>query len=313
MRKPLLTALLSLFVLIGLQAQPTKGTTKKKVKKTTKTTTVTKAIWSKGGNFSLALSQGGSKNWVPGADKFTLSGNAFLYVYANQTKGRYHFDNWADINYGMQTSENFGPIKNDDKLELCSRWSREIGKHADKRYWRYSVFTNFRTQFTDGYFYENGNRTRVSAFMAPAVFLVSPGVSYDYNKHFSLHVSPFTPRWVVVANRPNELAAKYDVKSTQQVRIEGGAMASASLNFNLIKNVNIRSRVDAFSDYLNNKPGNVDVYWTNTVYLSVNKYLGVVYNFDLQYDDNTRIFGVNKTSPGTQLKSLFGVGLNVKF
>jgi hypothetical protein len=47
--------------------------------------------------------------------------------------------------------------------------------------------------------------------------------------------------------------------------------------------------------------------------LKVNKCIGLVYSFDLQYDDDTKIFGYNKNSTGTQLKSILGVGLSCKF
>ncbi|TAE17275.1 MAG: DUF3078 domain-containing protein [Bacteroidetes bacterium] len=311
MRKTLLAAI-GLLACTSLVWSQDKA--KAKTPKPKKVKTVTPSVWQKGGNISVALSQTGGQNWTPGADKFTLSANGLLYLYANQTKGRFHFDNWADINYGMQNSDAHGIIKNDDKLDVVSRWSREIGKKNDgKRYWRYSLHNNFRTQFTDGYMYSNGERTRVSGFMAPATFLISPGAGYSWANKFYFHISPFTPRWVIVANRPYELAGKYDVMPTREVRIEGGAFVSASINTPLGKHLSIRSRVDAFSDYLNNKPTNVDVFWTNTLYLQVSKHLGVVYNFDLQYDDNTRIFGPLGNRPGTQVKSIFGVGLNAKF
>jgi hypothetical protein len=57
----------------------------------------------------------------------------------------------------------------------------------------------------------------------------------------------------------------------------------------------------------------VDVYWTNAIVMKVNKFLNVTYNFDLIYDDDVRQFGPNKTSAGTQIRSLLGVGFSAKF
>jgi hypothetical protein len=47
--------------------------------------------------------------------------------------------------------------------------------------------------------------------------------------------------------------------------------------------------------------------------MKVNNWLSVNYNFDLYYDDHVRMFGENKDNPGTQMKSILGVGLAAKF
>jgi len=70
-----------------------------------------------------------------------------------------------------------------------------------------------------------------------------------------------------------------------------------------------------FSNYKNN-PGNIDLFMTNQLTLKVAKNFSASYSLDMIYDDDVRLFGPNKTSPGLQLKSLIGLGyvksLNVK-
>jgi hypothetical protein len=52
---------------------------------------------------------------------------------------------------------------------------------------------------------------------------------------------------------------------------------------------------------------------SNTLNAKLGKVLAVTWSVDIIYDDDVRLFGPNKNSPGTQLKSLVGIGLQVKF
>ena len=268
--------------------------------------------WDKSGMASLTLAQGGTRNWAPGGDRFTLAINGFVTLYANRSKGKHHFDNTFEANYGLVNTRVAGVIKNDDKLDLNSRCTYELGK-SDSKKWRIGTHSNFRTQFADGYDYDGTNRKRISAFLAPAILVFSPGVQYySKQKKFNIHFSPITPRWVLVPSRSYELAANYGVQPNEKVKNEFGSFASINYKSGLLKNIEYRTRLDLFSDYVSN-PQNIDVFWTNIVYMKINKLIGVVYNFDLQYDDDTKIFGYKKNTTGTQLKSIFGVGLSCKF
>jgi hypothetical protein len=268
--------------------------------------------WDKSGMISLTLAQGGTRNWAPGGDRFTLAVNGFITLQANRTKGKHHSDNILEANYGLVNTQVAGVIKNDDKLDFNSRLTYELGK-ADIKKWRIGTHTNFRTQFADGYDYDGTERKRISAFLAPAILLFSPGIQYySKNKTFNMHFSPITPRWVLIPNRPYELAGNYSVQPNEKVKNEFGSFASINYKKELLKNIEYRTRLDLFSDYVAN-PQNIDVFWTNIFYMKINKIIGVVYNFDLQYDDDTKIFGYRKNRPDIQLKSIFGVGLSYKF
>lgn len=270
-------------------------------------------MWKKGGSFSLALAQGGSRNWAPGGDRFSLAVNSFLTLYANKTINRRHWDNSVEATYGLVNTTLAGVIKNDDKLDILSRWSYELGKQ-EVRKWRLSVLANIRTQLTDGFDYDEAERRRISAFLAPGIVVLSPGVAfYSKDQAFNVHVSPVAARWVMIANRPYELGPNYGVEPNEEVKIEAGPFVSVNLNKEILKNVTYRTRLDLASDFVAKEPANVDVFWTNMLQMKINKYLGVVYNLDVQYDDNTTIFGYSNDRPGTQLKSILGVGLAVSF
>jgi hypothetical protein len=64
------------------------------------------------------------------------------------------------------------------------------------------------------------------------------------------------------------------------------------------------SRFDAFSNY-KNKPGNIDIFWTNILALKVNKYLSANIALDFLYDDNA--------IARMQIRQLLGIGFSAKF
>src|SRR3982750_1125887 len=57
-------------------------------------------LWKKGGLFNLNLAQGSLSNWAAGGDKFSLSLNSILSVYAFYKKGKHSWDNTLDANFG---------------------------------------------------------------------------------------------------------------------------------------------------------------------------------------------------------------------
>lgn len=294
--------------------------------------------WRKGVLFSLNIAQGSSNNWAAGAEKSSFSLAGYATIFANKKKGDFFWDNTLDLSYALQTTSSQGTRKTDDKIDLYSKMGHMISKH-----WAIVGVVNLRTQFTDGYNYDylgKGLERRTSGLFAPAYLLVSPGLEWKPKDFFSVMVSPISARWVIVTNDPysyyyengitpdleqeTPLAALYGVDPTRKVSIEAGAYLSATFTKQVIKNVVYKSRLDLYSNYLGKRdpltgekfsaqPKNIDVFWTNTIIMKVNKWLGVTYNFDLIYDDDVKQFGPNNDSPGTQTRSLLGVGITTKF
>jgi len=83
-----------------------------------------------------------------------------------------------------------------------------------------------------------------------------------------------------------------------------------------LKNVSITSKLDLFSNYLEN-PQNIVVNWENLIALRINKFLTVNINTHLIYDDKIKIAkevdGVEESYPRVQFKEIFGLGISFKF
>lgn len=263
-------------------------------------------MWIKGGSVSLNGTQGSLRNWAAGGDKFSLAINSYVNYYLFYRNGRQNWDNNLDFNFGLLQSTSTGTRKNDDRLDILSKY----GYNFDGK-WFLSGLFNFRTQFFDGYNYSSDDKTFSSTFLSPAYMLTSIGLDFKPSAKFSAFISPVTSRWVIVAS--NRLAAKglYGVDSGKHTINEFGAFASINVVKPMSNNVSYKGRLDLFSNYRNN-PGNVDVFFTNYFAFKINKYLAATYNLDLIYDDDVRLFGKEGRSPGLQLKSLIGLGFTMK-
>lgn len=267
--------------------------------------------WTKGGVFNLNLSQGASKNWAAGAEKFSFSVNALANTFAYYKKGRNAWDNTLNVQYGIVNATSIGTRKNDDRIDLLSRYGYQLGDTAKSR-WYISALVNLRTQMTTGYNYTVEPKEKNSNFFAPAYLLVSPGILYKPNATFDVFLSPVTSRWVIVNEANKDIRRLFNFTDTTKGSInEIGAFLTANLKKDLAKNINLTSRLDLFSNYKNN-PQNIDVFWTNTLGFKVNKYIGVSYNFDLIYDHDVKNVKTGGLL-GTQLKSLLGIGFTATF
>jgi hypothetical protein len=263
--------------------------------------------WKKGGLFNLNLSQGSLNNWAAGGDKFSLSLNSILSVYAFYKKNKHSWDNTLDVNFGYLRSTSLGSRKNDDRFDLLSKYGYAL---TDK--WNVSTLFNFRTQLANGYTYTDDTAVFSSSFLSPAYVLLSLGLDYKPVKGLSVFISPVTARWVLV--RDDSLSAKglYGVAPGRKSHSEFGAFVSVELLKDLTKTINYKGRLDLFSNY-EHHPEKIDVFMSNLFSVKLSKILSATWNVDLIYDDDVRLFGRDGKSPAWQIKSLIGVGLSLKF
>jgi len=263
--------------------------------------------WKKGGIYNLNLSQGSLSNWAGGGDEFSLSVNTLLSLFAFYKKNNHSWDNAFDFSFGYVKTTTLGSRKNDDRLELLSKYGYAISSK-----WNVAGLFNFRSQVAKGYTYTKSIKTFSSAFLSPAYILLSPGLDYKPNSHFSFFVSPLTLRWVVVKNDTLSAKGAYGVTPGRHSKNELGAFISANYLKELNKNLTYKGKLDLFSNY-KSKPQNIDLYMTNILAANISRVIAVSWNVDLIYDDDVRLFGDNGTSPALQLKSLVGIGLQAKF
>lgn len=309
-----------------------------------------KSTWNKGVSLSVHVGQGGSRNWAPGAEKFSLWTAASLTAFANKDSKKCYWDNNIQLNYGFVNTHSLGFRKTDDKIDFTTK----PGLHLFGQKLGVALLVNFRSQFYDGYNYNylnQGLKRKISSFMAPGYLHVAPGFDWKPSKSFSVLLAPIAGKFTFVSNKafsysfqggiiPDEyqtdgsgiyekpLAVNYGVDPNKEARTEFGTFLSANFQREILKNVFYRTKLDLFAGYTKRReffgpnfsdsrlvdefhPERVDVYWTNSILMKVNRFLSVSYDFDLVYDDDIRMFGPNGNVAATQFRSMLGVGVGV--
>lgn len=279
--------------------------------------------WTRGGVINLNVNQGGYDNWLAMGDAdYSLGVNGYLNLFANKEwkgKRKAKAKMWANsleifqaiqsVHDERKDENNFSKL--DDRFDFLSRYTVELTKKVS-----YASVANLRTQLYDT---KNADKKRVSGFFAPAVVTVAPvGIELKPCSSFTAFVSPIALRWVFLTNGPYSIYLNtnnpkpFGVNPDREVDFQPGAYAQFTLNKKLAKNISLKSRLDLYSNYRNN-PNNVDVFMTNFLSMSVNKWINVGVNVDLAYDDDIRQFGWDRTKPGLQYKHIIGVGFAAKF
>ena len=278
--------------------------TEKAVKKIADTTVV--EGWKCKGNASLLFSQSSFSNWVAGGEN-NLSGNVGINYDFNYKKKDITWDNKVQASYGLIQSKN-APYekKTDDRFEFNSI----LGKKAFGD-WYYSLFLNFRTQFTRGYLYSKDPvtsvefRTPYTNFFSPAYLTAGPGLFWKKNENLKVNLAPVTSKLTFVDpayTLPNE--AYFGVKEGQSARYEFGFYASGYYKLNLMTNIMAENTLNLYSNYLEDAQ-NVDIDYSLAIVMRINRYLSTNINFQAIYDDNA--------FRGLQTREVFGLGINFGF
>jgi hypothetical protein len=257
--------------------------------------------WQTGGVLMINFGQASLTNWSAGGEN-SVSGNSILNYFANYKKGTYTWDNSFDFGYGMLT-QGSQTRKTDDKIEITTK----LGKAASKS-WYYSGLLNFKSQFMPGYNYPNDS-VIISKFFAPAYLVGAIGMDYKPRKELTVFIAPITGRITIVNDKTLSDAGAFGVTPGNKSRTEFGGYFRVVFQKDIMKNVNLLTKFDAFSNYVK-KPQNIDINWEVLISMKVNKYISATLATNLIYDDDI-IY--NNKGPRTQFKEILGVGFSYKF
>ena len=280
--------------------------------------------WKVGGVISLNLTQVSLTNWSAGGEN-SISVNGIVSLFANLKKGNSTWDNSLDLGYGFLQQGDADVRKTDDKIDFTSKYGQKAFKN-----WYYAGLVNFKSQMTAGYNYPDDS-TEISNFLAPGYLLGAIGMDYKPSEVFTLFISPITMKMTLVNDQnladagafgvdPAELDTSGNViKSGATSRSEFGGYLRALLKKDIMKNINLQTKLELFSNY-NEEPGNIDVNWEVLIAMKVNKFISATISTQLLYDDDIDIAVDNNNDgiideirPRTQFKEVLGVGLTYKF
>jgi len=266
----------------------------------------TQKTWKRGGLYGINVSQGSLSNWAAGGDNFSLSVNSLLSLFAFYKKGHHSWDNTFDLNLGYVKTSTLGSRKNDDRFDLLSKYGHSLSPKVN-----IATLFNLRSQLFRGYLYSDTSKVYSSNFMAPGYVLVSAGIDYKPFKNFSVYFSPATARWVIVKDTTLSNKGLYGVDPGKKSALEFGGFATLSYFVEFNKHITYKGRLDLFSNYRHN-PENIDLFMSNALNAKLGKVFAITWTVDIIYDDDVRLFGPEKNSPATQVKSLVGIGLQFR-
>jgi len=323
-------ALLLSTAVVSAQVNPTEN--EEKLMKTL--AAVPDSGWVGAGTLGINSAATYLNQWASGGNN-AVNVTGLLNYSLNYRKGKNSWDNSLDVAYGLQMlGLDERAIKTDDRIDFTSKYGRQASDH-----WFYAGLVNFKTQFAPGYSVGTGgiplyDQPKISNLMAPAFLLVSIGMDYKPSDKFTVFISPITYRGIFVLDDFLAAAGAFGVEAGEigadasgdpvviregaSMRTEVGAYARVQYKADVAKNINLSSRLELFSNYLD-KPGNIDIGWQNLLSMKTNEWLTTTIFTHHIYDDNTTVFrGFDKetdtpTNPGPGLQSKFVIGLGVSF
>ncbi len=288
--------------------------------------------WRYGGFNAVNFTQTTLSNWAGGGES-AIAVNGLISYYLRYHKGPVAWDTNLDAGYGLIKQGDAPMRKNEDKVELNSKYGRlAFGKFY------YAGLFNFRTQFAPGYDF-SGDATPpplISRGLAPAYLTLAAGLDFRPNQYFTAFFSPLTGRFTFVTDQTladqgafgvtkGEFdAAGVRTKKGENIRSEFGAIITGRFQKDLSKNVNLLTRATLFNNYTNSeksKRGNVDVNFDALLTLKVSKYLAsslfvaLVYDDDVdvpQYETINNVKTQTGTGPRLQYKQVIGIGVSYK-
>ena len=158
--------------------------------------------------------------------------------------------------------------------------------------------------------------------MAPGYANFSLGIEYAPVDYFNVYLSPIAAKMTFVNDQRLADAGAFGVKAAEldtsgnvltrglRFRNEIGAYFRLRFQKELVKNIEMKTRLELFSSYTNN-PQNIDVNFENIFTFKVNKWFQASLQWNLIYDDDIDIRdSKGKTGPRTQFKSVLGLGIS---
>jgi hypothetical protein len=240
----------------------------------------------------LTLTQIAYTDWAQGGD------NALAYAMGIEGKAVSEElrTNWATsykFAFGQARLGGKGLRKTEDKIDLESVLTYKLGTNINP----YTAAT-FKSQFTEGFKYDDTSRVRVSHFLDPAYMTQSVGVGYQPVIEFKTRLGlalreTFADRFAAVYS---------DDPSTPEietVKIEGGLESVSELESKFAEDMLLKSKLELFAPF--KALDVIVVRMDNTLVASVNEFINVQLNVQL----------INERSitPRTQIKETLALGI----
>lgn len=248
-----------------------------------------------------------SPNWYQGGNNnLSLLANFLWNVKLNEV---YHpnllFENNVQYKLGLYSTPQDEYHKYSISEDLF-QWNMKAGVKAFKK-WFYSFTAQFKTQLLNTY--PQNEPTRIASFLSPSDLNLGLGMTYNTtNKSkslkFNVSIAPISYNLKTCIDT-NVDPTQFNIESGKKMTSEIGSNAELTMDWNITKNINYRSRLFLFSNY---KYLTGD--WENTLSFSINKFLSTQIYVHLRYDSSSEL---NERWKHWMLKEILSFGFQYKF
>jgi hypothetical protein len=273
-------------------------------------TTKKESNWRLESVYGFNATQSSFVNWVSGG-RNNVSALGFINGTANYKNGNSSWKNELRLALGgVKFFDTPQVQKTDDIINFATKYGFEF-----KKTWFFSVLGDFRTQFMDG-FVSPTDSLPASRLLAPAFSIFALGIDYIPNKDFSILMAPVTGKFTFVNDQRLSDLGAFGVTPGTRFRPELGAYVKLRWRKDLMKNVEMITRAEFFSNYLD-RPQNVDVNIETMFTFKVNDWFSAMLQFNILYDHDIRVPVTNadgsvSQSPRTQFRQIMGIGLQYR-
>ena len=267
----------------------------------------------------LFFSQQSYSAYYKGGGISSVALGSTIDLEANYRKAKNSWDNRLQWRYGVIKMAQLPVQKNDDHLEMDSRYGYQFTPHL-----KVTGLFNFKTRMHDTYeIAKTGERgKRIGNFLAPAYFHLGSGIDYfTKDKWLSVYYSPVNSKLTVVSDR--SLVNQYlpGIEEGKNTRYELGSLLRVEVKKEIMTNIYIHTIGSFFTNHLDNF-GVFDVNIENKLNFKINKLFSVNVLTQLIYDEDV-LFDIQPSNgeqpaslskgPRTQFKEVLNIGLTHSF
>lgn len=277
--------------------------------------------WQAEATYNLNGTQTSFVNWSAGG-RNNISALASIIASATYSKKAIKWANDLSLSLGglkyLEKDSKEKLQKTDDKIDLSTNIGYKLKEH-----FYLSVLGGFKTQMLDGFSFPNDS-VRISKFLAPGYVSLAVGIEYTPKKDLAAFLSPLAMKLTIVNDALLANSGAFGVEPAifdlfgnvvtkgKRMRAEVGAYFKLTYKKNLAKNIDLKSKVELFSNYVV-KPQNIDVNAEALFVFKVNSLFSASLQWNLLYDHDIQILDAKGfTGPRTQFKSMLGLGLSYK-
>ncbi|NPA37773.1 MAG: DUF3078 domain-containing protein [Chlorobi bacterium] len=243
-----------------------------------------KTPWVYEGIESVQLSQVFLSNWAKGGQS-SMSVLSDLRIKAIYKRDKYTWENYAIHKIGFVGQQETESRINDDLIELNTKF----GLNASEK-WYYSGFTNFKTQFFNGYSRTDVDKeVPISGFMSPAYLTFAVGMDYKIKEHnFSLMISPLTSTLTMVLDTAKVDPDRYQIPEGKKVLMLNGGSITNTFMWKINEDFLLRSNLSAFYEYFAKTDESKQVHfdWEAILDMKINVWLSARILTHLRYFSN---------------------------